>query len=350
MGDRAIILIPDISGFTEFTSTTEIDHAAHIITELLELIVESNDTDFTLAEIEGDAVLFYRKGEPLQRAELIDQCLRMFSGFHQRLMVIERDRVCQCGACQSASNLTLKFIAHWGAIKEIRVAHFVKATGVDMIVAHRLLKNDVDSDEYILMTGPCCDAVGHVDETSPLSWRKSRAAYEAIGTIDYEVATLSDFRGKLSAPPARPSVVLDRGDDNLEIVIRAPLPIVYQTLIDIDRRMDWRAGLDTLDRDMVTERVGMRHDCVLMGMHLHVTAIHGEFSEERALYAEQVRIPEIGLTLRARYELDVLENGTRLNVNVNWLGATVPDEQKKGMIEAETSNLEQLKVLCEQAE
>ena len=58
MAEQAIILIPDISGFTGFTGATEIDHAAHIITELLELIVASNETDFTLAEIEGDAVLF----------------------------------------------------------------------------------------------------------------------------------------------------------------------------------------------------------------------------------------------------------------------------------------------------
>jgi hypothetical protein len=92
MAEQAIILIPDISGFTGFTGATEIDHAAHIITELLELIVASNETDFTLAEIEGDAVLFYRKGEPLRREQLIDQCLRMFSNFHRQLMVIEPDR------------------------------------------------------------------------------------------------------------------------------------------------------------------------------------------------------------------------------------------------------------------
>ena len=160
MAEQAIILIPDISGFTGFTGATEIDHAAHIITELLELIVASNETDFTLAEIEGDAVLFYRKGEPLRRERLIDQCLRMFANFHQRLMVIERDTVCQCGACQTASKLTLKFIVHFGYIKEIKVAQFVKATGINMIVAHRLLKNDIGAHEYILITEPCCAAVG----------------------------------------------------------------------------------------------------------------------------------------------------------------------------------------------
>ena len=65
MAERAIILIPDISGFTGFTGATGIDH--HVITELLELIVASNETDFTLAEIEGDAArwgtwLFQRHG------------------------------------------------------------------------------------------------------------------------------------------------------------------------------------------------------------------------------------------------------------------------------------------------
>ncbi len=213
MAERAIILIPDISGFTGFTGATEIDHAAHIITELLELIVASNETDFTLAEIEGDAVLFYRKGEPLRREQLIDQCLRMFANFHQRLRVIERDTVCQCGACQTASNLTLKFIAHFGYIKEIKIAQFVKATGIDMIVAHRLLKNDVDANEYILITEPCCSAVGQEDGGAKLQWAKSSQAYETIGIIGYEFATLTDYIAQIPVPPAPPRFVVEKGDD-----------------------------------------------------------------------------------------------------------------------------------------
>src|SRR5438093_9474241 len=119
MSEQAIILIPDISGYTDFTSTTELDHSAHIITELLELIIASNETEFTLAEIEGDAILFYRKGTALSHEQLVNQCLKMFSKFHQQLKIIERDTVCQCDACQSATNLTLKFIVHFGYIKEI---------------------------------------------------------------------------------------------------------------------------------------------------------------------------------------------------------------------------------------
>jgi hypothetical protein len=144
MAERATILVPDISGFTGFTGATEIDLAAHIITELLELIVASFDGERRTAPARAA-----RRPMPAHVREL-----------HQRLRVIEWDTLCQCGACQTASNLTLKFIAHFGYIEEIKVAQFVKATGIDMIVGYRLLKNDIDANEYILMTDPCCSAVG----------------------------------------------------------------------------------------------------------------------------------------------------------------------------------------------
>jgi hypothetical protein len=116
MAEKALILIPDVSGFTDFTRTTEIDHAAHIIAELLEVMIAAEDTGFTLAEVERDALLMYRKGDPLPRSVLVDQCQWIFDAFHRQLMVIERDTVCQCGACQGASGLTLKFVAHYGFI------------------------------------------------------------------------------------------------------------------------------------------------------------------------------------------------------------------------------------------
>lgn len=348
MAEQAIILIPDISGFTGFTGTTEIDHAAHIITELLELIVASNETDFTLAEIEGDAVLFYRKGQPLRREQLVEQCLRMFSNFHQRLRVIERDTVCQCGACQTASNLTLKFIAHFGYIKEIKVAQFVKATGIDMIVAHRLLKNDVSSDEYILITGPCCDAVGPGDVNPKLQWAKSSQSYDTIGNVGYEFATLTGYKAEIPQPPAPPRFVVEKGDDSLELVIDAPVRAVYQTLINVDKRPDWLDGVDTIDREMTSERINMRHNCVFHGLKLINTAVFSDFSEGRARYSEKVEIPAIGLTLMAHYEMEALgDASTRLTFNVNWMGATLPAENKQGLMAGQAANLEVFKRVCE---
>ena len=127
-----------------------------------------------------------------------------------------------CGACQTASNLTLKFIVHFGYIKEIKVAQFVKATGIDMIVAHRLLKNDVGAHEYILITEPCCAAVGQDDANPKFQWAKSSQVYDTIGNVAYEFATLTGYKAQISPPSAPPRFVVEKGDDNLEVVINAP--------------------------------------------------------------------------------------------------------------------------------
>jgi hypothetical protein len=348
MAEQAIVFIPDISGFTDFTTATEIDHASHIISELLELLVESNRTGFTLAEVEGDAILFYRTGAPLGREQLVEQCLSMFSNFHQRLMVIERDTVCQCGACQTASDLTLKFIAHFGYVKEIKVARFVKPTGVDMIVAHRLLKNDVDSNEYILVTDACGAAMGPGGPHSALRWARSSQDYHAIGTVNYEYATLGDYRKQISPPPAAPRFAVEKGPDSLEIVIGAPLKAVYQTLINVDKRPEWLDGVATIDREMTSERIGMRHNCVFHGLKLINTAVFSEFREDHARYSERVEIPEIKVTLLAHYELEALAGGrTRLAFNVNWMDSPLPAENKKGMMAGQAANFELFKKVCE---
>ena len=63
MTQNALFFIPDISGFTEFVHNTAINHSKHIISELLEILIDSNRSNFKLAEIEGDALFFYKVQE-----------------------------------------------------------------------------------------------------------------------------------------------------------------------------------------------------------------------------------------------------------------------------------------------
>jgi hypothetical protein len=217
-----------------------------------------------------------------------------------------------------------------------------------MIVAHRLLKNDVGAQEYILITEPCCAAVGQDDASPKFQWAKSSQAYETIGNIAYEFATLTGYKAQFSPPPAPPRFVVEKGDDNLEVVINAPLKAVYQTLINVDKRPDWLDGVNTIDREMTSERINMRHNCVFHGLKLVNTAVYRDYSENRARYSEKVEIPEIDLTLLAHYEMEALgEASTRLNFNVNWMGATLPAEKKQGMMAGQAANFELFKHVCE---
>lgn len=152
MENKGLIFIPDISGFTHFANSVEIDHSQHIIHELLEVIRHANQLDLNVSEIEGDAILFYKFGESSDLSLAYEQVERMFLSFHKHLEWYESKRACHCNACISVINLTLKVITHYGEFKEYKIRNFSKLIGKDIIVAHQLLKNDISQHEYWLIT------------------------------------------------------------------------------------------------------------------------------------------------------------------------------------------------------
>ena len=97
MSESATILIPDISGYTEFLTKTELVHSSHIINELLEAILAANSGEFVLSEVEGDALLLYHKGKPIEADALVRQCLHMFESFHTQLKIIEARQLANLG-------------------------------------------------------------------------------------------------------------------------------------------------------------------------------------------------------------------------------------------------------------
>lgn len=58
----SLLLTPDTSGFTAFVHETELEHSQYIILGLLNALIEADELGLTVAEIEGDAVLFYQEG------------------------------------------------------------------------------------------------------------------------------------------------------------------------------------------------------------------------------------------------------------------------------------------------
>lgn len=149
--ENAVILIPDISGFTEYVVNSEPEHSQDKIAQLLESILDNNILNFEVSEIEGDAILFYSLRFPHSGSEIIEQCKLMFSEFHKKIMELRSDG-CNCSSCKMLDVLSLKFIVHYGVLGSIMVKKYCKLFGKDLIIAHRLLKNNINSKEYILFT------------------------------------------------------------------------------------------------------------------------------------------------------------------------------------------------------
>jgi hypothetical protein len=63
---------------------------------------------------------------------------------------------------------------------------------------------------------------------------------------------------------------------------------------------------------------------------------------------ERVDVDEINLKMMVYYDIYPRNNGqTRLTVNINWMNSILPPQAKKGLIDAEITNLELFKAVCE---
>src|SRR5215471_20505870 len=96
----ATILIPDISGFTEFMSATELSHGSHAINIFIDAMVNAVDGEYEISAIEGDAVLMVRKGPAPAKKEILDTCFKIFSAFHFQRKWLQQHAICPCKACR----------------------------------------------------------------------------------------------------------------------------------------------------------------------------------------------------------------------------------------------------------
>ncbi|HEX7903505.1 MAG TPA: DUF2652 domain-containing protein [Chitinophagaceae bacterium] len=200
MESRGLLFIPDISGFTRFVNQTDIEHSSLIIRELLEVLINANEIGLEVSEIEGDAILFYKYGENPGLKTLYQQVQKMFCAFHKRLIVYDHNRFCQCNACMSAITLTLKVITHYGEFTGYTIQHFNKLIGKDVIVAHQLLKNDIEQHEYWLVTDNLLQNEALPDLAQWMKWDQSARQTET-GEVAFHYTQLGKLKDEIEPDP-----------------------------------------------------------------------------------------------------------------------------------------------------
>ena len=350
--EQSLIYIPDISGFTEFVNETEVKHSQHIISELLEIIIDSNELGLTVSEIEGDAVLFYKKDTP-QLEDIIKQSKNTFKKFHEHLEKYNSQRICNCGACSSASGLSLKFIAHAGQVNMLKVKDFEKPHGAPVILAHRLLKNDVDSNEYLLVSSDVEADEIKDEKAASLNWQSNKSKYEDIGEVAYQYADLGDLKNDI---PKQKGIIYGYRSDNpqtQEIYIDSPPDKVFEILINFDFRMEWSKGPRSLkyDKDKIN-RLGTKHTCVIGKNDVQLETITNDFGEEKLVYGERVISPPIVKEIVNYFILEANGKGTTLTLESHiqpkgFISKLFVPLIKKKFSKTAGENLQSLKQLCE---
>src|SRR5205814_9640166 len=157
-----------------------------------------NESWLEISEIEGDAILLYKFGKPLELEALYRQVERMFCAFHKHLMSYDHRKICQCKACVSAINLSLKVITHCGEFASYNVKQFNKLIGKDVIVAHQLLKNNIDQHEYWLVTKDVLRDNSPASLTAWMKWNSSAKETES-GEVPFHYTQLGELKNEISS-------------------------------------------------------------------------------------------------------------------------------------------------------
>ena len=149
---HAVLVIADIGGYTHFMNWNRMHlaHAQLTVAALLEAVIDAGK-GLKLAKLEGDAAFFWAPGGDA-KVLVSDRLSGMRRSFLAQKERMKTANLCDCASCAQLDSLSLKFVAHQGEVAEQRVKRNVELAGVDVILVHRMLKNQVPVSEYVLMT------------------------------------------------------------------------------------------------------------------------------------------------------------------------------------------------------
>ena len=201
-----LLIIADIGGYTRYmTANAKTSaHSQTIITELITTIIKQADAPLEIAKLEGDAVfLFCRQPpDPLRwmetRAQISAKLSDFFQLFREKLHELSHSNHCTCHACAHIEKLRLKIVVHSGEALFHRVAHFEELAGVDIIIVHRLLKNSVNADQYLLLTEA---AIRELQFPETMTFQPGTETYDDLGQLK---TAFHNFDAVVGEDPVKP--------------------------------------------------------------------------------------------------------------------------------------------------
>ncbi|MCC2547299.1 DUF2652 domain-containing protein [Hymenobacter sp. BT175] len=289
----ALLFIPDISGFTRFIQDSGSPQAPFLIADLLEILIESNVLGMEVSEIQGDAILFYRLGPPPPLAELVSQCRRIFLDFQNYLRLLQRDTDSALSTALLAHDLTIKIIVHYGQISVAQIRQFTKLMGREVIVVHRLLKNNITGSEYVLLSDDYLQTQTGADLSRAFSWTRllrGKCQYDHLGDVCYRYAHLTPLRLLLADRDALGEPGSTGG--NALVVRRAvQVPVAYalRVLANFRLRPRWMVGVSKVQYDLTkADRLGTSYKVDLNRGQIDFQTVQRFEDEERTEYVEKI--------------------------------------------------------------
>jgi hypothetical protein len=259
------LVLADISGYTRYLTGVELEHSHDVLADLLGVVASELGAIGGTVKFEGDAVFVYDPRDRTDADTLLGALDAAYFAFARRRRTIEVRTTCVCDACARIPELDLKLIAHHGTFAEQAIAGSAEIVGTDVIVAHRLLKNDVKQGTgvvaFALISDPCCTALG-IDPLR-LALIPHVERYDDVGEVRGWVRDL----GARWAEAAQEDEVRITGEDadfSFSRSFAAPPAAVWDAIVAPEKQMQWKVGVTdvTMHSPAGDRGVGSTTHCV----------------------------------------------------------------------------------------
>lgn len=256
MANKGYFIITDISGYTEFLTKSELDHAQDSLQNLFDVQLAHITHPFVISGFRGDAIFMYvPETNFVEPQALLESLENLYFVFADTLRQMTFNTTCNCRACRNMSNLDLKMVIHYGEYAVQKLGNREELLGADVIVPHRMLKNHVIEQTgikcYALFSEAAAGALNLTKLAYPLVAHTE--TYEHLGPVQMQVLDLhkawerEQDRKRISIQPEAAWLTL-------EWDIPYPPPIVWEYLTTFRLEQQF-AGYDLVER---TDALGGR--------------------------------------------------------------------------------------------
>lgn len=202
---------------------------------------------------------------------------------------MEKNRICPCNACATAPHLQLKIIAHSGELQFIKVHKNIKPFGNQVIEAHRLMKNSVNSANYVLISKELANHIHLTDsyQTKLYDFNKGQDRYSGK-QLDY-LFSIIDKKNLTLKPFQHPKKI--HFNKAASLILEKEFPIAANKLLEFitnySYRKHWMAGADSFDYNHgEITRIGSEHVCVVDQKHFNFTTVIKDVNPGQFVYGE----------------------------------------------------------------
>lgn len=261
MPRHGCLLIADIGGYTRYLSGVELEHSTDVLADLLQTVVDAFQPNFQIAKVEGDAIFVYDDGAA-DGPMLVDAISGAYIGFMRRRRTVNQMSTCPCDACRSIDELGLKVVAHRGDYATHEIAGGTELVGRDVILVHRLLKNELAQRTGIADYAAYTDQLTCELELHPatLGWGRDFQTYDDIGEVGFYIDDLASHWESERRTPQH--LIPETDGATLVWELPAPPPIVWEHLSDAENAVRFMADSASQTTPGGARGPGMSTHCV----------------------------------------------------------------------------------------